>query len=431
MEKNIPFEESTNTPKIKKDVEQIRQIVGSFGNPIHLRWPTDYVVVTQAFTANPELHFDRNLPGHEGLDIRAPLNSKVYACADGMVETVHSRMEDGNPYGRYVIILHADGYRTLYGHLGSFTVSKGQKVMSGTVIGNAGPTGQTTGGYIHLNLMQQSATAKGLTQFPDDIIDPTPFLSFSAEPRDFSAYPWPIGRCLQGIFANGEELAIDISGKYVVEAALIRMGASKESIAVLRKSNPMLFLMTQLQLPATRKAITAAEWAARVRPSVQGHVEAGVGYFAVLRAPNLASEGCGLHWTSGKDFGRWWIDAVSLLKTSFPMAKFGFPGLTPGPQITGQRLDALTFMEAADEAMLHADWIGAICTWSAPKEMLDEDKGAYFSTLRRYYPDQLIFITEFGSVNLSLDASTRANEAARYFEIVKNEAGIGAMFARN
>ncbi len=433
MDKNILFEkqEPTKPPSAKKSVEPVQQAIGSFGNPIHLQWPTDYVVVTQAFAVNPELHLGRNIPGHEGLDIRAPMNSKVYACADGVVETVHLRADDGNPYGRYTTILHSDRYRTLYGHLASVTVTKGQRVKAGAVVGNAGPTGQTTGGHIHLSLTQQGATAKGLTHFPDDIIDPTPFLSFSAKPRDFSAYPWPLGRCLGGIHANGEALAIDASGKYVPEAVLLQMDATKESISNLRKSNPSFFLMTQLHLPKSSKPVAAAEWAAWARPSVQRHAEAGVGYFAVLRDPNLTSQGCGLHWKSGKEFGRWWMDAVSLLKANFPMAKFGFPGLAPGGQITGQRLDAAIFMEDADEAMMHSDWIGAICNWNSPQTMLDDDKGAYYSTLRRYYPDQLIFITEFGNADQSLDLNARANEAARYYEIVKNEAGIGAAFARS
>lgn len=432
MEKTIHFEETPSPdPRGGKDVEQIAQTVGVFGKPIRLLWPTDFVVVTQTFAANPDLYLQRNLPGHEGLDIRAPLGSKVYACADGVVEAVHQDLEEGNPYGRYLTIAHADGYGTLYGHLGSIAVAKGQRVKAGSLIGTAGPTGQTGGGHIHLGLTQQGATARGLTHFPGDVIDPTPFLSFAGRTRDVSNYPWPAGRCLAGAHARGVELGFDASGKYVPEAALLQMDASRETIASIRKSNASLFLMTQLQLPATGKAIAAAEWAAWARPSIQRHVESGVAYFAVLRAPNLTSQGCGLHWASGREFARWWLDAVAQLKTFFPSAKFGFPGLSCGPHITGQRLDAIAFMEGADEAMLHADWIGALCNWSRPMETLEENSGAAYALLRRYYPDQLIFITEFGSTDLNPDPTTRANEAARYFDNVKNLAGIGAAFARN
>lgn len=432
MEKNILFERQEPALREKKVGPQVAQTVGSFGKAIQLRWPTDYVVITQPFGANLELFQNRGFPGHEGLDIRAPLDSKVYACADGTVETVNLRPDDDNPYGRYATILHGDGYRTLYGHLSTIAVAKGQKVKAGTVIGNAGPTGQTSGGHIHLSLTQQGATAKGLTHFLDDIVDPTPFLSFSAKRRDFSVYPWPLGRCLRGAHLSDDGSGMNASANIAAEAEAVMLGknTSKERISDLRKSNPTLFMMTQLGLPTTRKVVAANEWVGWVQSTVQQHVEAGVGYFVVHRAPNLASEGYGLHWGSGKEFGRWWMDAVSLLKARFPMTRFGFPGLAPGLQITGQRLDGAAFMEGADEAILHADWIGAICNWDNPKEMMDEDKGVHYLTLRRYYPDQLIFITEFGSVNTSLDANSRMSEDNRYFEIVKNEAGIGAAFGR-
>ncbi|MCH7663856.1 MAG: MmgE/PrpD family protein, partial [Chloroflexi bacterium] len=50
-----------------------------------LLWPTDYYSVIQGFGANPEIYAQWGLPGHEGLDIRAPYNSNVYACAAGKV----------------------------------------------------------------------------------------------------------------------------------------------------------------------------------------------------------------------------------------------------------------------------------------------------------------------------------------------------------
>jgi murein DD-endopeptidase MepM/ murein hydrolase activator NlpD len=430
MEKNILFENQQLRDRESKDLERVQRRIGSFGKPIKLGWPTDYRVITQPFGANPELHFAWNLPGHEGLDIRAPRDSKVYASADGVVETIHMQVDDDNPYGRYLIIQHSDGYRTLYGHLGSVAVSTGQKVKSGVVIAKAAPTGLTTGGHIHLSLTQKGATAAGLTQFPDDIIDPTPFLSFSPKQPELSSYPWPIGHCLAGIWANDEDLAIDAPSNYLPEAALLRMNASKEQIKQLRRNNPTLFLLTQLELPKTRKPISTMEWVAWAKPRLEIHISVGVGYFAILRTPNLIGHGYGLHWSSGEEFGRWWLEAVSLLKASFPSAKFGFPSLAPGSQITGQRMDASIFMEGADEDMLEADWIGAICNWNNPKDMLDEDKGGYYQVLRRYFPKQLLFITEFGSSNPDLDPAARASEATRYLETLADQAGIGAAFTR-
>ena len=66
--------------------------------PLRLRWPTDHPVITQAFGATPEVYRRWGLPGHDGLDFRAPMNSRVYACADGEVYMVHDGT-GGHPYG--------------------------------------------------------------------------------------------------------------------------------------------------------------------------------------------------------------------------------------------------------------------------------------------------------------------------------------------
>ncbi len=60
--------------------------------PFQLRWPTDYPKITQAFGVNPDIYRRFGLPGHEGLDIRAPMGANVYAAADG---TVFQVLADG------------------------------------------------------------------------------------------------------------------------------------------------------------------------------------------------------------------------------------------------------------------------------------------------------------------------------------------------
>jgi hypothetical protein len=215
---------------------------------------------------------------------------------------------------------------------------------------------------------------------------------------------------------------------FTPEAYLFGMRVEPNMIRRLKRKDPSIFLMTELELPATRRSFTAGEWAAWVRPVVEEHFQSGVGYFAGLPAPNLVSRGLGLHWATGKDFGKWWAQAVNELKSSFPSAKFGFPALSPGSQIAGQRLDADAFMEAADEIMYSSDWLGASCYWDDPRHMDDEGEGGYFAKLRRYFPDQLIFITEFGNLSSTHGQSTKLSEAKRYYENLEKQPGIGAAF---
>lgn len=55
-------------------------------------------------------------------------------------------------YGCHIIIDHANGYRTLYGHMSRLDVSAGQAVSQGQQIGNMGSTGRSTGTHLHFEI---------------------------------------------------------------------------------------------------------------------------------------------------------------------------------------------------------------------------------------------------------------------------------------
>lgn len=142
-----------------------------------LYWPTDYPVITQAFGANPQIYGKWGLPGHEGLDIRAPMNTNIYACATGTVFAVEKNA-NAHPYGIHIRVLHADGYRTVYAHLAQALVGVGDKVNPKQLIGKADSTGNSTGSHLHLTLKKDGATARKETKFQGDVIDPTPFMVY-------------------------------------------------------------------------------------------------------------------------------------------------------------------------------------------------------------------------------------------------------------
>lgn len=136
-------------------------------------WPTDYRVVTQAFGARPEYYGRFGLPGHEGIDLRAPVGSGIYAVAAGTVTRVSNLRRDGRPsnYGWYVVVDHEGGYRTLYAHLAETPLpSAGQAVMAGELLGYSGNTGNTDGPHLHLTLQGPGSTWRG------GYLDPWPYL---------------------------------------------------------------------------------------------------------------------------------------------------------------------------------------------------------------------------------------------------------------
>jgi LysM repeat protein len=85
---------------------------------------------------------------HNGVDIKAPFNSLVAAAADGTV--ILAGWNGG--FGKCVVIDHADGLRTLYGHLNTVLVHVGQKVKQHHFIGRVGATGRTTGPHLHFTI---------------------------------------------------------------------------------------------------------------------------------------------------------------------------------------------------------------------------------------------------------------------------------------
>jgi hypothetical protein len=143
--------------------------------PLKLVWPTDFKVYTQKFGQRPEVYSKFGLPGHEGVDIRAPNGSNVYACADGIVTLVGWRKAN-HPYGYSIRIRHkrVDGeYETIYAHLveGSGKVNVGDGVKAGQLIGLGDNTGNSSGAHLHLSLKKIGAKNGGY----GEIIDPEPF----------------------------------------------------------------------------------------------------------------------------------------------------------------------------------------------------------------------------------------------------------------
>lgn len=137
-----------------------------------LKWPVDSNVITQKFGNNFAYYSQFGLPGHEGLDHRGIIGANVYAISDGVV---YANYFDG-AYGRQIRLDHQNGIKSTYAHLEKSLVSVGQRVTAGQKIGEVGNTGNSSGSHLHLTLYSENATALRLTSYPNDIINPTPYL---------------------------------------------------------------------------------------------------------------------------------------------------------------------------------------------------------------------------------------------------------------
>ncbi len=86
---------------------------------------------------------------HPGVDLQAPLATSIRPLASGVVvEVFQSRFG----YGTALVVTHADGYASLYAHLGRVFVEKGSDVDQESVIAEVGISGTTTGPHLHLEI---------------------------------------------------------------------------------------------------------------------------------------------------------------------------------------------------------------------------------------------------------------------------------------
>lgn len=100
---------------------------------------------------------------HAGIDIANSIGTPIYAVADGVVIDVGPTAG----YGAWVKLRHNDGTVTLYGHINTWLVSKGQRVMAGDQIATMGNRGQSTGPHCHFEVLLNGTNR----------IDPLPWLA--------------------------------------------------------------------------------------------------------------------------------------------------------------------------------------------------------------------------------------------------------------
>jgi murein DD-endopeptidase MepM/ murein hydrolase activator NlpD len=87
---------------------------------------------------------------HRGTDLRARLNTPVYAPADGIIEYAGVHKKSG--FGRLVIIDHAFGFKTFYGHLNKVVVKSRNFVKKGDIIAYTGNSGMSNGPHLHYEI---------------------------------------------------------------------------------------------------------------------------------------------------------------------------------------------------------------------------------------------------------------------------------------
>lgn len=136
-------------------------------------WPMPKGQMTQVFGPS-QLPFEPAFGGfahfHTGVDIAGPENDPVLAADDGrVVETVVG----SSGYGNYVVIGHANGVTTLYGHLNQILVKPGDQIRQGDTLGLEGSTGYSTGPHVHFEVRLNGVPVDPLNYLPAGPPSPT------------------------------------------------------------------------------------------------------------------------------------------------------------------------------------------------------------------------------------------------------------------
>lgn len=137
-----------------------------------------------------QINYGYAYPGyesHKGIDIIYTDNSSnIFAVDDGVVDAIITNCHVGNRecgggWGNYVKIRHNNGYYTLYAHLTSTNVRRGQAVKAGQQIGVMGNTGRSDGKHLHFEVWKGNSTSSRID--PESVIHFTGYKRLFPKPR--------------------------------------------------------------------------------------------------------------------------------------------------------------------------------------------------------------------------------------------------------
>lgn len=118
---------------------------------------------------------------HNGIDYAVPVGTPVKAAAPGVVVSV----SENGASGKFVRVRHPDGTISGYAHLSDQSVTRGQVVKQGEILGASGATGTTSGPNLHFTLAKD-----GKAIDPATLLDkPAPEALAGAAPADAAVPP--------------------------------------------------------------------------------------------------------------------------------------------------------------------------------------------------------------------------------------------------
>lgn len=164
-EKSVPDKVSLSSADTKKK-EQVARYLSVCYPLSHIKINSPYGYRKDPFTGKRKFH--------NGIDLHAR-SAKVFAMMQGRVIAVGQDKVSG----KYVTLRHGN-FTVSYCHLSQISVSQGQDVLSGDVVGITGNTGRSTGEHLHI-------TCKDSSQ---NYFNPVVFLEIIKSTREKALKEW-------------------------------------------------------------------------------------------------------------------------------------------------------------------------------------------------------------------------------------------------
>jgi murein DD-endopeptidase MepM/ murein hydrolase activator NlpD len=164
------------------DEKVVISVVDSVNSTTTFTWPTEVKYISHGFDSH-----------HSGVDItledrgKESEGKKVFAAQSGVIK--YAKLNDGG-YGNLIIITHADGFETYYGHLSEMEVKEGDYVVQGQEIGKIGETGRSTGPHLHFEIRKDKKILDPLLYLSQDKVE----LALDNSPTEQAAstdFIWP------------------------------------------------------------------------------------------------------------------------------------------------------------------------------------------------------------------------------------------------
>ncbi|MDR2125670.1 MAG: M23 family metallopeptidase [Prevotellaceae bacterium] len=140
-----------NKAKIEKAISEINADKTKFRNIPAIQPVENKNLKYNSVSVGMKIHPFYRIPKmHTGLDYTVPINTKVFATADGTVE----KIIDDAAKGIAIYINHGNGYKTVYAHLSKALVAKGARVKRGKLIALSGDSGLSIFPHLHYEVWQ-------------------------------------------------------------------------------------------------------------------------------------------------------------------------------------------------------------------------------------------------------------------------------------